>query len=66
MKTYSSAAVLEKDVDVVFVLEVVVKLDYVFVVKGSVQLNFSVNLKNRIKLTYQSKGYESASKTVAV
>lgn len=50
MKTYSSAAVLEKDVDVVFVLEVVVKLDYVFVVKGSVQLNFSVNLKNRLKI----------------
>lgn len=32
VETYSSAAVLQKDVDVVFVLEVVVELDDVFVV----------------------------------
>lgn len=43
-RTYSSAAVLQKDVDVVFVLEVVVKLDDVFVVQGSVKFNFSINL----------------------
>lgn len=42
--THLSAAVLQQDVDVLLVLEMVVKVHDVFVVQRSVQLDFSVNL----------------------
>ena len=42
--TYPSAAVLQQDVDVLFVLEVVVELNDVLVVQKSVQLYLLVDL----------------------
>lgn len=42
--THFSAAVLQQDVDVLLVLEMVIKVHDVFVVQRSVQLDFSVNL----------------------
>lgn len=42
---YPSAAVFQKNVDIVFVLEMMVKMYDVFVVETTVQLNFFVDLK---------------------
>lgn len=42
--TNFSAAVLQQDVNVVLVLEMVIKVHYVLVMEYSVQLDFSVNL----------------------
>lgn len=42
--THFSAAILQQDVDVLLVLEVVIKVHDVLVVQRSVQLDFSVNL----------------------
>lgn len=44
MDPYFSAAVLQQDVDVLLVLEMVIKVHDVFVVQRSVQLDFSVDL----------------------
>lgn len=42
--THSSTAVFQENVDVFFVLKVVVKVHYVFMMEGFVQLDFPVNL----------------------
>lgn len=42
--TYFSTAVLQQNVDVLFVLKMVIEVHNVFMVQHSVQLNFSVNL----------------------
>lgn len=43
--TYFSTAVFQQDIDVVFVLEMVIKVHNVFMVQNSMELNFSVNLE---------------------
>lgn len=42
--THPSTAVFKQDVDVIFILEVVVEVNDVFVMQGSVQFDFSVDL----------------------
>lgn len=42
--THFSAAVLQQNIDVLFVLKMVIKVHNVLVMKGSMQLDFSVNL----------------------
>lgn len=44
--THPSTAVFEQDVDVIFVLEVMVEVNYVLVVQGFVQFDLSINLRN--------------------
>lgn len=48
-KTYPSTTIFQKNVNVFFVLEVVVKLHDVLVMKNSVKLYFLVNLKGKAR-----------------
>lgn len=45
LSAYPSAAVFQKNIDMIFVLKMMVKMHDVFVVKCSMQLNFFVDLK---------------------
>lgn len=44
--THPSAAVFQEDVDVIFILEMMVEVNDVLVVQGFVQFDLSVNLRN--------------------
>lgn len=45
--THPSAAVFQQNIDVFFILEVVVEVDDVFVPESSMKVNFTVNLPTK-------------------
>ena len=49
VNTYPSTAIFQKNVNVFFVLKVVVKLHYMLVMENSVKLYFFVNLKEKAR-----------------
>lgn len=51
VNTYPSTAIFQKNVNVFFILKVVVKLHYMLVMENSVKLYFFVNLKEKSKIS---------------
>ena len=60
MKTYPSTAIFQKNVNVFFVLEVVVKLHNVLMMENSVKLYFFVNLKAKARSVLLVASFTSA------